>query len=124
MRETLQRIQGGGSAGSKRQKRRRQRREEREEERAMLEELEELESSILQVSEIITVSDLADLLDVKATDIITTCMDLGMMVSINQRLDAATIDLVASEYDVEVEFVDAEEMIEEELALKKTIRKI
>ncbi|HLR89760.1 MAG TPA: translation initiation factor IF-2, partial [Balneolaceae bacterium] len=119
MRETLQRIQGGGSAGSKRQKRRRQRREEREEERAMLEELEELESSILQVTEFITVSDLADLLDVKATDIITTCMDLGMMVSINQRLDAATIELVASEYDFEVEFVDAEEMIEEEFGFEE-----
>src|SRR5690625_2443754 len=119
MRETLQRIQGGGSAGSKRQKRRRQRREEREEERAMLEELEELESSILQVTEFITVSDLADLLDVKATDIITTCMDLGMMVSINQRLDAATIELVASEYDFEVEFVDAEEMIEDEFGFEE-----
>src|SRR5690625_7162001 len=77
----------------------------------MLEELEELESSILQVTEFITVTGLADLLHVKPTDIITTCMDLGMMVSINQRLDAATIELVASEHDYEAELVDAEEMI-------------
>lgn len=119
MRETMQRIQGGSSAGSKRQKRRRQRREEREEERAIQEELEELESSVLEVTEFITVSDLADLLDVKATDVITTCMDLGLMVSINQRLDASTIELVASEYDYDVEFVDADEMIEEEFGFEE-----
>lgn len=119
MRETLQRIKEGDTVGSRRQKRRRQRKEEREEERAQQEELEELEESTLEVTEFITVSDLADLLGVKANEVITTCMSLGMMVSINQRLDAATIELVAAEYDYDVEFVDAEEMIEEEFEIEE-----
>jgi len=119
MRETMQRIQGGSTVGSKRSKRRRQRKEEREEERAQQSEMEEFENSILEVTEFITVSDLADLLDVKATDVITTCMNLGMMVSINQRLDASTIELVAAEYDYDVDFVDAEEIIEEEFGLEE-----
>ena len=115
MRETMQKLQGGATVGSRRQKRRRQRKEEREEERAMMEEMEDLENDVLEVAEFITVSDLADLLDVKPTDVITTCMNIGMMVSINQRLDAATIELVASEYDFDVNFVDADEMIEGEI---------
>ncbi|MCC5940604.1 MAG: translation initiation factor IF-2 [Balneolaceae bacterium] len=115
MRETLQKLQGGETVGSRRQKRRRQRKEEREEERAMQEEMDELENDVLEVAEFITVSDLADLLEVKPTDVITTCMNIGMMVSINQRLDAATIELVASEYDFDVSFVDADEMIEDEI---------
>ncbi len=119
MRETMQQIQTGGTVGSKRQKRRRQRKEEREEEIAMQQELEELENEVLEVTEFITVSDLADLLDVKPTDVITTCMSIGMMVSINQRLDAATIELVATEFDYEVKFVDAEEMIEEEIFVEE-----
>jgi len=119
MRETMQKMQSGGTVGSKRQKRRKQRKEEREEELAMQEEMEELESQIIEVAEFITVSDLADELEVKPTDVITTCMNLGMMVSINQRLDASTIELVAAEYDYEVEFVDAEEMIEEEIEVEE-----
>src|SRR6056297_293385 len=119
MRETMQKMQSGGTVGSKRQKRRKQRKEEREEERAMQEEMEELESQTIEVAEFITVSDLADELDVKPTDVITTCMNLGMMVSINQRLDASTIELVAAEYDFEVDFVDAEEMIEEEIEVEE-----
>ncbi len=115
MRETMQKLQGGETVGSRRQKRRRQRKEEREEERAMQEEMDELENDVLEVAEFITVSDLADLLEVKPTDVITTCMNIGMMVSINQRLDAATIELVASEYDFDVSFVDADEMIEDEI---------
>ncbi len=119
MRETMQKMQSGGTVGSKRQKRRRQRKEEREEERAIQEEMEQLEEQILEVAEFITVSDLADELEVKPTDVITTCMNLGMMVSINQRLDASTIELVAAEYDFDVEFVDAEEMIEEEIEVEE-----
>ncbi|MGM0744424.1 MAG: translation initiation factor IF-2 [Bacteroidota bacterium] len=119
MRETMQKMQSGGTVGSKRQKRRKQRKEEREEELAMQEEMEELESQFIEVAEFITVSDLADELEVKPTDVITTCMNLGMMVSINQRLDASTIELVAAEYDYEVEFVDAEEMIEEEIEVEE-----
>lgn len=119
MRETMQKMQSSGTVGSKRSKRRRQRKEEREEERAMQEEMEQLEEQILEVAEFITVSDLAEELEVKPTDVITTCMNLGMMVSINQRLDASTIELVAAEYDFDVEFVDAEEMIEEEIEVEE-----
>src|SRR6056297_3189414 len=113
MRETMQRMKDSDTVGSKRQKRRKQRREEREEEQQMQDEMSELENEVLDVTEFITVSDLADLLDVKPTDVITTCMNLGMMVSINQRLDAATIELVAEEFDYEVNFVDADEVVEE-----------
>ncbi len=111
MRETMQMMQSAGTAGSRRQKRRRQRREEREEELLHLE--AQQEDAVLEVSEFITVSDLADLLDVSPTAVITTCMTLGIMVSINQRLDAATIELVAEEFGKEVEFIDADEMIDE-----------
>ena len=113
LKETMRKMKSSETVGSKRQKRRRQRREEREEEEQLQAELEELEENIIEVTEFITVSDLAELMDVKANDVITTCMDLGMMVSINQRLDASTIELVAEEYDYEVEFVDADEAIEE-----------
>ncbi len=113
MRETMQRMQQTGTVGSKRQKRRRQRKEEREEEQQMHDEMQDLENEVLDVTEFITVSDLADLLEVKPNDVITTCMSIGMMVSINQRLDASTIELVASEFDYDVNFVDADEVIEE-----------
>jgi translation initiation factor IF-2 len=113
MRETMQQMKSSDTVGSKRQKRRRQRREEREEERQLQEELQGEVQEVLEVTEFVTVSDLAELLDVKPNDVITTCMSLGMMVSINQRLDASTIELVADEFGREVEFVDAEEMIEE-----------
>ncbi len=119
MRETMQKLQGGETVGSRRQKRRRQRKEEREEERALQDEMEQMDTSVIEVTEFITVSDLADLLDVKPTDVITTCMSIGMMVSINQRLDAATIELVADEFDYEVSFVDADEMIEEEIEVEE-----
>ena len=112
MKETIQQMTSSDTVGSRRQKRRRQRKEEREEEQ-LLEEMQEQEEEILEVTEFVTVSDLADLLNVKPTEVITTCMNIGMMVSINQRLDAATIELVADEFGREVEFVDAEEMIEE-----------
>ncbi len=113
MKETLRKMQSSETVGSKRQKRRRKRKEEREEEEQLQQELEELEEQVIEATEFITVSDLAELMDVKANDVITTCMDLGMMVSINQRLDASTIELVAEEYGYEVEFIDADDAIEE-----------
>jgi len=113
MRETMARMKESDTVGSKRQKRRKQRREEREEERLMQDELSDLEVNIIDVTEFITVSDLADLLEVKPTDVITTCMNIGMMVSINQRLDASTIELVASEFNYDVNFVDADEVVED-----------
>ncbi|MDZ7715045.1 MAG: translation initiation factor IF-2 [Balneolaceae bacterium] len=113
LKETMRKMESSETVGSKRQKRRRQRKEEREEEEQLQAELEGLEDEIIEVTEFITVSDLADTMDVKTNEVITTCMNLGMMVSINQRLDASTIELVAEEFGYEVEFVDAEEVIEE-----------
>lgn len=113
MKETMQMMSASDTVGSRRQKRRRRRKEEREEERQLLGEMEGVEHEVLEVTEFLTVSDLAELLDVNPNEVITTCMSIGMMVSINQRLDASTIELVAEEFDREVEFVDAEEMIEE-----------
>jgi translation initiation factor IF-2 len=75
------------------------------------------QDSKLQVTEFISVSELASLMDVSYTDVISKCMSLGMMVSINQRLDAEVIELVASEFGFDVEFIgveDAAEMEEDE----------
>ncbi len=76
---------------------------------------EELTDNKLQVTEFVTVSELANLMDVSFAEVIGKCMNLGIMVSINQRLDAEVIELVASEFGFEVEFIgleDAEEMDE------------
>lgn len=113
MRETMQAMQGGANVGSKRAKRRRQRKEEREEIAQQQAEMEEMQEGILEVTEFITASDLADLLNVNVNDIIMKCMGIGMMISINQRLDAATIELVVGEYGKEVDFVDAEELVDD-----------
>jgi translation initiation factor IF-2 len=113
MKETMQIMQGSGAAGKKRSKIRRRKREEMEAEREEEDALKELEAEILEVTEFITVSDLAELLDVNVNKVITTCMNLGMMVSINQRLEASTIELVVDEFGKEAKFVDAEELMEE-----------
>ncbi len=107
---TMARLQGGG--GKKRQKLRRDKRESIREKQ----EQKELESvnEKLQLTEFVSVSELASLMDVPVTDVITTCMNLGVIVSINQRLDAEIIELVAEEFNHEVEFISAEEQVEEE----------
>ncbi|MEX0679978.1 MAG: translation initiation factor IF-2 [Balneolales bacterium] len=114
MKETMALLQTGGSVGRKRQKRRKQKRDEMAAERELLEsEKHEQEQKLLEVTEFITVSDLADELEVSANEIIMHCMNLGMVVSINQRLEAGTIELLVSEYDREVVFVDAQELSED-----------
>ncbi len=104
----------GAGASRKRQKIRRDKRESIRE-RAELAELAESESGKkLQVTEFISVSDLASLMNVKPADIIKACMSLGIFVSINQRLDAEIIEVVASEFGYEVQFISAEEQVEVE----------
>ncbi|MFN9581548.1 MAG: translation initiation factor IF-2, partial [Bacteroidota bacterium] len=85
-----------------------------EREEAMME--EELSKKTLKVTEFVTANELAKMMDVQVTQVISACMTLGMMVSINQRLDAETISIVADEFGYEVEFTtaDAVEEIEEE----------
>ncbi len=117
VKETMSSMQQGGK-GKQRQKRRRQKRDEMAEKRELEAQLQEEQGSIIEVTEFLTVSDLAELFDVPPTKIITSCMNLGLMVSINQRLEAGTIELIAEEYEKEIEFVDvdtvAEEIFEEE----------
>tara|TARA_R110002124_G_C8969512_1_gene514884 strand:+ start:1968 stop:4775 length:2808 start_codon:yes stop_codon:yes gene_type:complete len=113
MRETMQKIQGNSNVGSKRGKRRRQRKEEREEENQLQQEMDEMEAGVIEVTEFITANDLAEELEVGVNDIISACMSIGLMITINQRLDAGTIELVAGEFGKDVKFINAEEMDEE-----------
>ncbi|MDQ3846734.1 MAG: translation initiation factor IF-2 [Bacteroidota bacterium] len=76
--------------------------------------MEGVEDNKLQVTEFISVSELANLMDVSFAEVISKCMSLGIMVSINQRLDAEVIELVASEFGFDVEFIDMEKQMEME----------
>ncbi|NQX90633.1 MAG: translation initiation factor IF-2 [Flavobacteriales bacterium] len=106
IKETLARLSGGGK--SKSSKLRRAKRDavaQREQEE--LDRREE-EAKILKLTEFVTVSDLGTLMNVSVNEVISACMSLGIMVSINQRLDADTIQVIAEEFGYEVEFVSAE----------------
>ena len=114
VRETLEKLQGKTSKGKAAKYRRDKRdlhRQKTEEERAAV----AAESKLLKVTEFVTASELATMMDVPVTDIISACMSLGMMVTMNQRLDAETLSIVSEEFGYEVEFVtaDIEEAIEE-----------
>src|SRR5690606_27608221 len=106
IKETLARLQGGGK--SKASKFRREKRASIAEKKAEELEQEELEKGILKLTEFVTVSELASMMDVSPTEVIASCMSLGIFASINQRLDAETIQLVASEYGFETQFISAE----------------
>ncbi len=115
---TLARLSGAGKSGkfADRAKFRRQKRDDKASahEDAMAE--KDLQSKILKVTEFVTANELAKMMEVNVTQIISTCMQLGMFVSINQRLDAETLSLLAEEFGFTVEFVtiDAQETIIEE----------
>ena len=114
IRETLEKLQGktNKSKGAKyRREKRDSHRQKSEEEEA----LQEAESKILKVTEFVTVGEVATMMDVSSTQIISACMSLGIMVTMNQRLDAETLSVVAEEFGYEVEFVtsDIEEAVEE-----------
>ncbi len=115
IRETLEKLQGKSSKskGAKyRRDKRSQHRQKSEEELAQI----EAESKVLKVTEFITVGEVATMMDVSSTEIISTCMTLGIMVTMNQRLDAETLSIVAEEFGYEVSFekTELEENIEEE----------
>jgi len=103
---------GSGHGGKIRSKMRRQRREDHKELREQEAMAKALESRVLKVTEFVTANELASLMDVSVNEVITACFSLGMMVSINQRLDAETIQIVGEEFGFEVEFVDADETVE------------
>lgn len=115
IRETQAKLAGTGGRGkSLKAKYRRAKREEAAEQT----DTEQPTDNRLQVTEFVSVSELANLLDVSYADVIGKCMSLGMMVSINQRLEADVIELVAGEFGYTVEFIgveDAAEMEEEEI---------
>ena len=107
IKETIQRLQGnkGKSTTSKHKRERRElEREKLAQERAA----EQEQSKVLKLTEFVTANDLAVMMNVPVTKVIGTCMMLGVMVSINQRLDAETINLVAEEFGFSTEFVSAE----------------
>src|SRR5699024_7725397 len=70
--------------------------------------LQEEQSKILKVTEFVTANELATMMDVSVNEVISACMSLGMMVTMNQRLDAETLSVVAEEFGFEVEFVSAD----------------
>lgn len=92
---------------------RKRKRREREEEEARLQEAAQREAGILRVTEFLSVNDLANLMRVNVADVIKKCMELGIMVSINQRLDKDTITLVADEFGYQIDFYT--ELTEEEV---------
>ena len=128
VKETLARLTNKqkGSKGAKyRKEKREQVRERQEEERLEA----KAESKVLKLTEFVTANELATMMDVPVTKVIGTCMSIGIMVSINQRMDAETIDLVAEEFGFKTEYVSAdvqdaiaeEEDNEEDLELRAPI---
>jgi len=107
IKETLERLQGHSK--SNRSKIKRESRIKRREQAEVKQQQEDEESKTLNVTEFITVSDLANMMNVPVTDVITACFGLGLMVSMNQRLDAETLSLVADEFNYDVNFIDTEE---------------
>ena len=114
VRETLEKLQGKSSKGRGAKYRREKRDQHRQQTEKDLEQ-QELDSKILKVTEFVTVNELATMMNVTTTQIISACMSLGIMVTLNQRLDAETLSIVADEFGYELEFVTAEieETIEE-----------
>jgi len=106
LKQTQAKLAGSGGRGkSLKAKYRKAKREEMAEQMGA----EGMENNKLQVTEFISVSELAGLMEVSFADIISKCMNLGIMVSINQRLEADVIELVASEFNFEVEFIGVED---------------
>ena len=114
IKDTLARLSGKGKSKAVKQRRaKRDAHAEKREEEMMLQQSEDM---VLKVTEFVTVSELATMMDKNPTDIISTLMSIGIFASINQRLDAETLTMVAEEFGYTVEFVgaDVQETIEEE----------
>ncbi|MFT4981434.1 MAG: translation initiation factor IF-2 [Bacteroidia bacterium] len=107
IKETLARL-SGNKTKSKGAKYRREKRQAIAERTEAHEEQQELEKKILKVTEFVTANELASMMEVPVNEIIGACMSLGLFVSINQRLDAETLSIVAEEFGHELEFVSAE----------------
>ena len=114
VKETLARLTNKGK--NKAAKYRKEKRENIQNRQLEQEELEQEESKVLKLTEFVTANELANMMDIPVTQVISTCMSVGTMVSINQRLDAETINLVAEEFGYKTEYVSAEvaQAVEEE----------
>jgi translation initiation factor IF-2 len=106
IKETLARLTTKGK--SKGSRYRREKREAISQKHQEVVDQQELDKNILKVTEFVSVNELASMMSIPVTDIISTCMSLGLFVSINQRLDAETMSLLADEFGFKVEFVSAE----------------
>ncbi len=106
VKETLARLTAKGK--NKGAKFRKEKRENAFNRQMELAQQEELESTVLKLTEFVTANELANMMNVPVTKVIGTCMSIGIMVSINQRLDAETIDMVAEEFGFQTEYVSAE----------------
>lgn len=115
IKETLARLTGSGGK-NKGAKYRRQKRDAAADAAQQEAEEAELQKSVLKVTEFVTANELASMMDVNVNEVISACMSLGLFVSINQRLDAETLTIVAEEFGFEVEFIkaDSQEDVEEE----------
>ena len=113
VRETLEKLQGKSNKGKGAKYRRDKRDQHRQQSEKDIEQ-QAAESKVLKVTEFVTASEVATMMDVSVTQIISACMSLGMMVTMNQRLDAETLSVVADEFGYDVEFVtsDLEDNIE------------
>jgi translation initiation factor IF-2 len=115
LKETLAKLSGGSkSKGVKNRKLKREEHSRRAEEKQLA---ADEASKVLKLTEFVTVSDLASLMEVSVTEVISACMTLGIMASINQRLDAETLTIVAEEFGYEVEFTTAE--VQESITLEE-----
>ena len=117
IRATLARM--GGGKKSKSSKLRRQKRDAIQQRQDETDLQSQLEESILKLTEFVTVAELATMMDRGVNDIISACMTLGIMVSINQRLDSETITIIAEEFGYEVEFVSTE--VEEAIVVEEDV---
>ena len=108
VKETLARLTNKRNKNNKGAKYRRDKRDAIQKREHELMEQEEMESKVLKLTEFVTANDLANMMDVPVTQVIGTCMSIGIMVSINQRLDAETINIVAEEFGFQTEYVSAE----------------
>jgi translation initiation factor IF-2 len=113
IKQTMARIQGnkGPDFGAKY---RRDKRRTRADQQDLQDRIDEHENSVLKVTEFISASELASLMDVSVNEVIATCMQMGMFVSINQRLDAEAIQMIGLEFDYDVEFISAEDEVNAE----------
>ncbi|MBU2926997.1 translation initiation factor IF-2 [Winogradskyella psychrotolerans] len=107
IRETLEKLQGKSNKG-KGAKYRRDKRDQHRQQTEIDQEIAAAESKTIKVTEFVTVSEMATMMEVGVTQVISACMSLGMMVTMNQRLDAETLTIVAEEFGFDVEFIKAD----------------